>query len=237
MPSMVGTRLISVAPVAGERVEVAAGVEARQHGGRAAADPVRQHERAAGVDERRGVQHHRVGAGGDQVGQDVGADRGVAGLRVHDRLERAGRARRVEDQHRVVGLGGQPAGRAALACVISSSRSRRVDVAAAPRLTSRSPSTRSASSAARSASAGAVHQGAHPGGGEHARLLVGGQPRVQRHPDGAGLQAGEVDRDRPEAVVDQQPDGVPRRPPARRARAPCGWPPRRPRGTSATGRR
>ena len=106
MPSMVGTRLISVARWRARRVEVAAGSKPGEDGGRAAAHPVRQHEGAAGVDQRGRVQHHRVGAGGDQVGQDVRADRGVAGLGVHDRLERAGRAGGVEHQHRVAGVGG-----------------------------------------------------------------------------------------------------------------------------------
>ncbi len=44
-------------------VEIMRGIEAVEHGGAAAAQPERQHEAAAGMDKRGGMQHHVAGPG------------------------------------------------------------------------------------------------------------------------------------------------------------------------------
>jgi hypothetical protein len=156
---------------------------------------------------------------------------------VHDRLERPGRSGGVEDQDRVVGLGRQVRIRGArLAHLVEQVECHSPNSVLAPRLTAAAGDPgRQLSGAV--GERGAVDERAHPGGLEHAGLLVGGETRVQGHADGAGLEQAKSMAPTT-AVVHQQTDSrAPLHAEPDQQRWPSGWPSRRPHGRSATARR
>jgi hypothetical protein len=189
--------------VPGQFIEVGRRVEAGKNRGAAAADPVRQDKCPARVDERGRVQHHRITARGHQVGQDVRGDRREARLGVLNRLERTRGTRCVKHQHRVAG-----AGRHARIRIRRLSHLRQqvncVYLRRRPQAGQPQPVHPGSQLTSPAGQVRTVHQQPHPGGGEHAGLLIRGQPDIQRHPRGTGLQAAEVHRDRPDPVADQQ---------------------------------
>jgi hypothetical protein len=191
--------------VPGQVIEVGLRVEAGKNRCAAAADPVRQHECPAGVDERGRVQHHRITTRGNEVGEDVRGDRREARLRVLHRLERTRGTRRVKHQHRVA-----DAGRHARVRIRRLPHLRqqvnRVNLWCRPEAGQPQPVHPGSQLTSPIGQVRAVHQQPDAGVGEHAGLLVRGQPDIQRHPRGTGLQAAEVDRDRPDPVADQQTD-------------------------------
>ena len=172
-----------------DRVEELGGDEAGEDRGGGAAQPERDDERPARVDEARGVEHDVVRLRVEQVEEDVGDDRRVAALRVPDELELPGRPARREQQDGVVRLhvdrhrrGGRGGG---VREQIVEREQLRVEAGVAVR--DRELGT---------------------GGGEDRLLLGRGEPRIERHARDPGLDAREVERDGVEAVADEQADPV-----------------------------